>query len=119
DLRIPLPDLFRGARSFIGLRRRHAHVDDGDIGLRADDGVVQRRCIAGLSNDLETGVLKDAREPFAEQQRVFGDYDSHGISPMTVVPLPAGLSMCRVPPSASIRSARPRSPEPLAAFAPP
>ena len=46
--------------------------------------MMQRRCVAGLSGDLEPGLGKHARETFTEKQGVFCDYDSHGISPKAI-----------------------------------
>src|SRR5207247_1337663 len=47
-----------------------------------------------------------------------GNQASSGRWPVTVVPLPAGLTTKSVPPAASARSRKPRMPEPAAGSAP-
>src|SRR5207244_8342681 len=75
--------------------------------------------VADLSRNLEPSFVQDSHEALTKEHGIFGDYDAHGISPTTLVPPLAGLWTRKRPPSASTRSARPRSPEPVSAVAPP
>ena len=43
------------------------------------------------ADDLDPGGLEHARDALAQQQRVLGDHDPHGITPRTRVPPPGGL----------------------------
>ena len=65
------------------------------------------------------GVLEQAGEPLAEEHRVLGDHDSHGIATSTRVPLPRGLTISKVPPCAATRSRSPARPDPRRTTAPP
>ena len=49
------------------------------------------RGVGGLTDDVHTGVAEQACEPLAEQRRVVGDHDSHGISARSRVPAPGAL----------------------------
>src|SRR5262245_58787721 len=114
-----LADRGRGAGALVGVRGRRADVHDRDVGaVRAhlEDQVLR---LAGAADDLEPLVLEQLGEPLAQQHRVLGDHDPHGISPTTSVPPPGGLSIHSCPPRASTRSARPRSPVPPPSDAPP
>src|SRR5882724_1120920 len=119
DLRVPLSDLPSRTRTFVGLCRRHPDVDDRDVWLGRDDGMVQSVRVAGLGDDVKPALAEDAHQTFAKEHGVFRDYDAQGISPTIRVPPSAGLSTRKRPPSASTRSARPRRPEPFPATAPP
>ena len=44
--------------------------------------------VRGQPSDLEAGLVEQAREPLAQQQRVVGDDYPHGISARSVVPRP-------------------------------
>ena len=58
-------------------------------------------------DDLETGLLEQSGEALAQDHRIVGQGYSHGISARRDVPRPGGLETVSVPPSASMRSARP------------
>ncbi len=50
--------------------------------------------VAGLGDDVEAGVVEHAHRALAQQHRVVGDHDAHGISARSVVPCRAGCG-CR------------------------
>ena len=106
------PNLLRDPGSLIGLSRRHAHVDDDYVGVRLAHGLAQLLGVAGLRDDLELRVGQYPSQALPEEDRVVRDYDAHGISATMRVPPAGGLSTRSRPPSASTRSASPRSPEP-------
>ena len=96
-----------GAQALVGVRRRHAHVDDGEVGLVALDGDEQGVAVADGGHDLLAGVDEQAGQAGSQEHGVLGDHDAHGSSTITVVGPPAGLSTCMRPPRAATRSARP------------
>src|SRR5262249_13319568 len=106
-------ELDRGARTLVCLVRRHPDVDDCDVWLVSAHGGLQLGRVPRLRRDLEAAVRQHASEPLAQEHRVLGDHDSHGISPRTSVPEPGTLSMTSRPPRASTRSDSPRRPEPF------
>src|SRR5262245_59751065 len=70
-----LANLLRGDEALVGVVRRHADVDDRDVGFVAanlEQQVVGRR---GLADDLEPRSLEQARDALAHQDRVLGDDD--------------------------------------------
>ena len=75
--------------------------------------------VAGQPHDLEPGLLEQPGEALAQDHGIVGERYSHGTSARSEVPRPGGLDTVIVPPSASIRSASPRSPEPPVGLAPP
>src|SRR2546421_9524837 len=75
--------------------------------------------VGGETDHLEAGLLEQPSESLAQDHRVVCDDYPHGISTRKVVPRPGGLDTVSQPPSASTRSARPRSPEPPPDAAPP
>ena len=111
-LRVVAADLGGGAHPFVVVVGRHAHVDDGEVGLVLGDDDEERVGVADPRDDLVAGVLEQAREALAQEDRVLGDHDPHGISASSRVPAPGGLSIRSVPPWASTRSARPVNPVP-------
>src|SRR3954447_21393512 len=72
-----------------------------------------------LRDDVKSRLGEQPRDALPQQNRVVCDSYAHGISARTVVPLAGGLQTRSFPSTASTRSARPRSPEPLAGSAPP
>src|SRR5262249_42680629 len=118
-VRVDLADLRGGAQALVGVRRRHADVDDGDVGLVGVDLAQQVLGVARLADDLHAGVLEQPRDAFAQQHAVVGQPYTHGICARTVVPMPGGLTTSRRPSTIVSRSASPRSPVPDAGSAPP
>ena len=68
------------------MARRHADVDDRHIGLVGAGLAQQVLGVARLGDDVEARVGQDPRRALAEQHRVVGDQDTHGISARSVVP---------------------------------
>src|SRR5262249_28845575 len=95
DVRMLCADLLRGAGAFVRLRRRHPHVDDRDVRLRALDRAMQLGRISDLRRDLEPTFGEDTGEPFAQENGVLCDYDAHGISATIRVPPSGGLAIVR------------------------
>jgi dGTPase len=58
------------------MRRRHAHVHDGDV--RSVRAHLQEQVLRGaaLADDLEAGVLEQARDPLAQEDGVVGKHDA-------------------------------------------
>ena len=56
DLGLLRADLDRRPRALVGLRRRHAHVDDRDVRLEAADGLLQLVRVRRLRGHLESAV---------------------------------------------------------------
>ena len=71
--------------------RRHADVDDRQIGLMQSHDPQQLLGVADRRHDVLAGVGQDARQPGAQQHRVLGDHDPHGSSTRIVVGPPSGL----------------------------
>jgi hypothetical protein len=55
--------------------RRHADVNDYELGLVLAHEPEQLVRVAGLADDLKVGPLEQAREPFAEEDIVVCDDD--------------------------------------------
>jgi hypothetical protein len=79
----------------------------------------ERVGVTNLVDDVESVLQEETGNPFADERRVVGDHDPHGIPALRVVPQPAPLSTVSVASSASSRSRRPAKPESAAARAPP
>ena len=116
---MPAAQLARGLEPFVGVRRRHADVDDGDVRRLVLHLAEELLGVAGLADHLEPRLGEEAGDALPKEDGVVGDHDPHGISALSTVPNPRGLSTARSPPSASTRSASPRRPEPLVGSAPP
>ena len=119
EIRLLGAQLDRGARALVGLRRRHAHVDDRELGPELAHGRPQRLGVAHLRDDVVALAGQQAAQTLAHEHPVLGDHDSQGSSPLTLVPRPGSLTTRIEPPSAAKRSARPARPEPRLASAPP
>ena len=70
-------------------------------------------------DDLVPAVFEEARQALPQEHLVLRYHYSHGSSAVRTVPRSGLLSIESSPPWAAARSARPRSPEPLVAEAPP
>ena len=58
----------------VGLGRRHANVDDRDVGVVAAHLEHQLVGVPCLPDDLDLRLLEQPREPLAQQRRVVGDH---------------------------------------------
>ena len=105
-------DPVRGAQALVGVRGRHAHVHDRDVGLVRADLAHQVLGVAGLADDVEARFLEQARETLAQEHGVVGDHDAdrvaHGREPsgrrsQAAAP---GRGRPRAPPWARIRARR-------------
>ncbi len=105
--------------AFVGMGRWHSDVDDRDVGAMLLHGVEQRVRIADAGDHVDSLAAQQQYEPFPEQRIVLGHHYPHGITAVTVVGPPAGLSTCNVPSCASTRPRIPASPEPSPTTAPP
>src|SRR5580765_1567022 len=108
-----------GAQPFVGMRRRHSNVDDRDVRAEVADTCEQRVGVADLGDYFDVVFGEQTRDTLANKRSVVGDHYSHGSSARTVVPCVGRLSIASVAPSASRRSRRPDSPDPVAILAPP
>jgi hypothetical protein len=70
-----LTNRLRCGEPFGGMRRRHADVDDDELGLVLAHEREQFGRVAGLADDLEVAALEQARQPFAEEDIVVCDDD--------------------------------------------
>src|SRR3954454_24875312 len=91
DLRSLLADPPRRARALVGERRRHADVDDRDVGGVLLDGPEQRVAVPHVGDDLLAGVREQPGEARPQEDLVLGEDYAHGSSAATVVPAPGGL----------------------------
>ena len=80
DRRMPLADLAGGPQPFVCMRRRHANVDDRDVGLVHRDVAEQVLRVPRLRDDLEPRFLEQPRHAFPEEDRVVCDNDPASIA---------------------------------------
>ena len=80
DPGVELPDPLRGDDPLVGVRRRHADVDDRAVGLGRRDRAHQAVDVRGLADDLDPGVVEHADDSLAGEHHVIGDDDSHAPS---------------------------------------
>ena len=71
-----LANLVRGDEPLVRVRRRHADVDDRDVGVVRANLQEQLVGIARLADDLEAAVLEQAGDALAEEDGVLGENDS-------------------------------------------
>jgi hypothetical protein len=64
--------LDRRTQALVGVRRRHAHVDDRHVGPVLGDRLHQRRPVADRGDDLGAGLLEQPHQALPEQHRVVG-----------------------------------------------
>ena len=84
------PCLDGGADALVGLRRRHPHVDDRQVGLVLVERGEQRLAVADAGDDLVAVVGQQRRDALAQQHEVLGDHDPHGSLAVIVVGPPVG-----------------------------
>ena len=74
--RVRLADAPRGAHALVGVRRRHADVDHGDVRLERADRVHQVDGVLGLCDDLEARIREHACDALAHECGIVGDRDA-------------------------------------------
>ncbi len=104
DVRMLGADLFGGDETFVGVGRRHADVDDGDVRVLRRDFAEQHVGIGGLADDLHTGVAEQAGDSRAGDHHVVGDHYAHGNS--AVIWLAAMVSRPSIAPTRSVTCMR-------------
>ena len=67
------------------------------------DGDERGLRVADRLDDLDAMGREEADQPVAQEDRVLGDHDPHGISARSTVGPPAGLVTVRVPSTAATR----------------
>ena len=78
DRRMRAPDLGGGHQSIVGVARRHADVDDGDVGhvgAHLEHEVVG---VVRAADHLVPGVPQQRRDALAQQRIVVGDHHAQG-----------------------------------------
>src|SRR5947209_1326201 len=92
------------------LHRARAHLELGhDAGVGLALGHQLQHLLLARGEPVQR-VVAAADEPVPQQDRIFGDHDSHGSSAVMTVGPPNGLSMLSVPSTAAARCSRPRRP---------
>src|SRR5262245_23664689 len=113
-----LAQLRRRASALVREARRHPDVDQRDVRPVLHDEALELVGVAGHRTGLDVGLGEQPGQPFAEQHRVVGDHDPHGSVPITIVPPSGRVRTASAPPTASARSAMPRSPAPCGSASP-
>ena len=67
----------RLTHALVGLRGRHPHVEDDDVGPLEVDRGSQALGVADLRHDLEAGLGEHAGKPFPHQHGVVGERHPH------------------------------------------
>ena len=109
DLRVGVASaqLDRGAEALVGVCRRHAYVDDADVGPAPLPFEKEGLGIVGLTDELHVLVLEQAPETGSKEDGVLDHQHPHhdiGISMSADVPPPSGLVIDKVPSTAWRRS---------------
>ena len=69
----------------VGVRRRHADVDDRDVRLLCERrGPQELVGVGGLADHVDARVGEQPGESRPDEHDVVGDYDAHGITAVTV-----------------------------------
>lgn len=105
--------------AFVGEGGGESDVDDGDVGFVFGEGCVEVGSVVDCGDDGEVVCFEESDQSVAEEGKVFGDDNAHGISRVTMVGPPGGLVMFIVPSKASRRRLMPARPLPGAGSAPP
>ena len=85
-LRQLLADRRRRPQAVVGVVGGHPDVDDRDVGLVGAHLAQQVLGVGRLADDLDPGLVEQARDPLPQQHRVLADHDSHGITALSLVP---------------------------------
>ena len=93
------PDLLGGDEPFVGVRGRHADVDDRDVRPLEPDLPDQRFRVLDLGNHLDLRLAEQADDSFPGEHGVLRDDYAHGTSARTMRP-----TRSTRPPSAPTRS---------------
>ena len=72
-----LTDLLGRPQTLVCLCRRHTDVDDRNVGLVHRDVAQQILGIAGLRDDVESGLQEQSRDSLAQKHRVVGEHDTN------------------------------------------
>ena len=90
-------------QAFVGVRRRHFDVDQGDIRTVEGDRHQQPVRVRDRGHHLDADLGQQAGQPFPQQHLVVGDHDPHGNTAVIEVS-PRSRSTRSVPPRAPTRS---------------
>ena len=113
------PGLERRPQPLVGERRRQPDVHHGHVGAVGSHGGQEIVPVVHRRADLEAVRLKQPDQAVAEQEKVLGYDNAHGISKLTTVGPPAGLDTTSTPSKAESRRAMPLMPVPRDESAPP
>ena len=102
--RVPLADRAGGDEPLVGVRRGHADVDNGDIGLLRPTRLSSAAASAASPTTSTPASAEQPGQAGAHEHHVVGDYDAHGITAATIV-RPASELVLSAPPRAPMRSA--------------
>src|SRR5262245_33274663 len=72
-------DLLCSPDALVGLRGRHADVDDRDVGLVAPHLEQELVGVARLADDLDARLLEQPRQPLPQERRVVRDHGAKGM----------------------------------------
>ena len=70
-----LADRLGRAQALVGVGRRHPDVDDRDVRVLLADRGEELRGVAGLGDDLETGLGEQAGDALPQEDRVVSERD--------------------------------------------
>src|SRR6478735_5251482 len=108
----PLTQLDGSYGPFMGVRRRHPDVHDGNVGPVLLDRVDERTGITDRGHHLDSRLDEQAGQSLSQQRGVVRDHYPHGSTASRRVPPSAPGPTESRPPSAATRSDNPCSPLP-------
>ena len=85
-------DPLRRAQALIGVGRRHAHVDHGDVGRVRADLAQQVVGVARLADDLDARLLQQPCDSLTQQHGVVGNHRAHLVVLRFTPPRTAGAA---------------------------
>ena len=77
--RVQPADRLGGAHALVGARRRHADVDDGDVGRLVGHVLEQLVRAPGLGDDPHAGLFEQAGDAVADEHGVVGEDDAEAV----------------------------------------